>query len=99
MAKRPYNTQENTEKQRRYRDNHREQYTQYQREYKQKNYGSPTLRLAQVRLNIRNAQRNLQKWIEEEAELLTKQKEMQAARDAVASKQPLDQWMQAVVNE
>lgn len=96
MARKPYNTQENTEKARKYRARRREQYAEYQRQYKERNYGSPTIRIAQVRQNIRNARANLQKWIEEEQELLIKQKQMQEAK-AMAT--DIDQWVAKVVNE
>lgn len=93
----PYNTETNTIRQRKYRERHKEQYAEYQRKYKEENYGNPTIRLAQVRENIRRCKLNLIKWEEEEAQLLIAQKQMQEAK--AANPTTLNEWMQGAAKD
>jgi hypothetical protein len=88
----PYNTETNTIRQRKYRENHREAYAEYQRKYKEENYNNPTIRLAQVRENLRRAKLAVVKWEQAEAQLIEAQKKMQQER--LTNPTTLGDWMQ-----
>jgi hypothetical protein len=73
-----YSTEANKIKGRQYRAKHRKEYQDYQRAYQFAHYGEPTIRLIQVRANIKRCVESLAKWKAEEQELMelqSKQKE------------------------
>lgn len=82
-----YSTEANTIKGQKYRAKYRKEYQDYQRAYQKAHYGEPTIRLIQVRANIKYNLTQLAKWQKEEAELMELQ---------VKSKEPtLRDWLNA----
>ena len=65
-----YNTEANRKKGIKYRAKHRDQVLDYQRKYQKEHYDTPTIRLTQVRANIKRCEEGLIKWRAEEQELL-----------------------------
>jgi hypothetical protein len=65
-----YSTEANKIKGRQYRAKHRKEYQDYQRAYQFAHYGEPTIRLIQVRANIKRNIAQLAKWKKEEQDLM-----------------------------